>query len=227
MSQGLLTSSLLDSFEVKFKNGQRPQLVHSLTSDGTYLYLQSTHGLYKIGSGYGGTIKGHVYASNPDFYAKPGWLGFASGSLIFKASTSCMDFSKIKTEDLTTAKVITSTSESTFSRSNVLFTDGVHVGAVGVDAHDKFIIRFLSASNLSSVENELPLKLARKSVDVFGSSVIEDGINKHQVEFVSDDETLALQAGKEFALMLTSQGRVYYTGNLTILSSILGFKNPI
>ena len=73
MSQGLMTSTLLDTFEVKYKNGQpRPNMVHSLTSDGTFLYLQSTHGLYKVGSGYGGTIKGQIYAHNKEFYAKPG-----------------------------------------------------------------------------------------------------------------------------------------------------------
>ena len=58
------------------------------------------------------------------------------------------------------------------------------------------------------------MKLARKSVDVFGSSVIEEGKNKHQVDFGCDDDTLSLQAGKEFALMLTSQGRVHYTGRV-------------
>ena len=41
---------------------------------------------------------------------------------------------------------------------------------------------------------------------------IEEGKNKHQVDFGCDDDTLCLQAGKEFALMLTSQGRVHYTG---------------
>ena len=67
------------------------------------------------------------------------------------------------------------------------------------------------------MDSELQLKLARKSVDVFGSSVIEEGKNKHQVDFGCDDDTLSLQAGKEFALMLTSQGRVHYTGRMGFL----------
>merc|ERR1711899_688466 len=104
-----MTSTLLDTFEVKYKNGQlRPNLVHSLTSDGTFLYLQSTHGLYKIGSGYGGTIKGQIYAHNKEFYSKPGWLGYASGSLFFKASTTSVDFSLIKIDDLNVEKVVVS-----------------------------------------------------------------------------------------------------------------------
>ena len=66
MSQGLMTSSLLDTFEVKFR--KQPEVVHSLTSDGSYLYFQTSEGLFKVGSGYGGTIKGHVYCYNKDFY---------------------------------------------------------------------------------------------------------------------------------------------------------------
>ena len=39
-------------------------------------------------------------------------------------------------------------------------------------------------------------------------------MNSLQVDFGCDDDTLSLQAGKEFALMLTSQGRVHYTGRV-------------
>ena len=49
-----------------------------MTCDGHYLYIHNAHGLSKIGSGFGGTIKGHVYIHRPDFYPKQkGWLGFA------------------------------------------------------------------------------------------------------------------------------------------------------
>ena len=55
------------------------------------------------------------------------------------------------------------------------------IGAVLVDANDRFIARFLNKIDCSGIESELPLKLARKTVDVFGSSVIEEGKIKHQV----------------------------------------------
>ena len=93
-----------------------------------------------------------------------------------------------------------------------MFSDGVHIGVIVVDVNDRFTVKFLNACNCSSVESELPLKLARKSIDVFGSSIIEEGKTKHQVDFASDDDVLSLQSGKEFALMLTSHGRIYYTG---------------
>ena len=80
----------------------------------------------------------------------------------------------------------------------------------------------LNSANLSTIDDELPLKLARKSVNVFGTSVIEEGKTKNQVDFGYDEETVSLQSGKEFALMLTNQGRIYYTGK----SSALGHKQP-
>ena len=208
-----MSSTLLDNFEIKFKNASRPQVVHSLTSDGTFLYLQSSHGLYKVGSGYGGTIKGQIYAHNKEFFSKPGWIGFASGSLFFKSASNSLDFNLIKTDDLNVEKVVVSSNETTLSRPLVMFTDGVNIGVVLVDANDRFIARFLNVVNCSTIEGELPLKLARKCVDVFGNSVIEEGKAKHQVDFGCDEESLSLHAGKEFAVMLTSQGRVYYTGN--------------
>ena len=44
-----------------------PGAVHSIASDGPHVYLQTDQGMYKLGSGYGGTVKGRVYAHRPDF----------------------------------------------------------------------------------------------------------------------------------------------------------------
>ena len=44
-----------------------PGEVHSIASDGPHVYLQTDQGLYKIGSGYGGTVKGRIYLHRPDF----------------------------------------------------------------------------------------------------------------------------------------------------------------
>lgn len=216
MSQGLTSSSLIDTFEVKFKTGKRPQVVYSLASDGVYLYLQSNQGLTKVGSGYGSTIKGHVYRHNEEFYSQPGWIGFVSGSLYFKASNSSLELNQVQAEDLTVCKTVVPARESTFNRPYVMFSDGVHIGVVAIDVNDKFVIKFLDAANNLSCATELPLKLARKCVDVFGASIFEEGKTKHQVDFGCDDESLSLQTGKEFALMLSSQGRVYFTGLLLL-----------
>ena len=41
-----------------------------------------------------------------------------------------------------------------------------------------------------------------------------------QVDFGSDDEMTTMQSGKDFSLLLTNQGRVYYTGK----ASSIGHK---
>ena len=87
--------------------------------------------------------------------------------------------------------------------------------------------------------NGLPLKLARKCIDVYGSSMLTDSSannaadgdaaasaavatlsKKHQVEVGCDDDVISMQTGKDFALMLNSQGKVLYTGK----SSSIGQK---
>lgn len=64
-------------------DGEESKVESTMTCDGHYLYLHNAHGLYKVGSGFGGTIKGHVYIHRPDFYPRQrGWLGFAHVSTI-------------------------------------------------------------------------------------------------------------------------------------------------
>lgn len=51
----------------------------ALASDGTHLFLLMGRALFKIGSGFGGTLKGHVYAANENFGKDAnGWLGYAN-----------------------------------------------------------------------------------------------------------------------------------------------------
>lgn len=55
----------------------------SFVSDGKFLFLHTNRGLLKIGSGYGGTIGGQIYAHKPDFYpTEIGWLGYANVSFL-------------------------------------------------------------------------------------------------------------------------------------------------
>lgn len=59
------------------------QNIKSLASDGQYLYLYTSRGLFKIGSGYGGTIMGNIYLHKHDFLVDDkGWLGFAHVSTL-------------------------------------------------------------------------------------------------------------------------------------------------
>lgn len=57
-------------------------VVRSLVSDGCFLYVFTSKGLLKIGSGYGSSIRQHVYLHKPDFFAsdRHGWLGYCKVS---------------------------------------------------------------------------------------------------------------------------------------------------
>lgn len=70
LTHGVPYNSEIDYFQVRVPSDIQSAIIglKSLASDGQYLYLFSTKGLLKIGSGYGGTVKGHVYIWKPDFY---------------------------------------------------------------------------------------------------------------------------------------------------------------
>lgn len=79
LSHGVPYNSKIESFFVRMPLEIQNTVValKSLASDGQYLYLFTARGLFKIGSGYGGTVKGHVYIWKPDFYPND------KGTLVF------------------------------------------------------------------------------------------------------------------------------------------------
>lgn len=83
LTHGVPLSSKIDSFHVKIPADLQnvPLVLKSMAFDGQYLYVFSTRGLFKIGSGYGGSVKGHVVTWKPDFYPNDnGGLVFCSVS---------------------------------------------------------------------------------------------------------------------------------------------------
>ncbi|CEF62183.1 E3 ubiquitin-protein ligase MYCBP2 [Strongyloides ratti] len=63
--------SLLCQFNIKFKSTLKKnenKLFSSITSDGTYLYILNNNGLFKIGTGFNETKRGHIYMSNVTIY---------------------------------------------------------------------------------------------------------------------------------------------------------------
>lgn len=60
----------------------------SACCDGKFVYVQSNHGIFKVGTGESGTSPGRVYASTGAF-AQPGFLVFAAGKLLYRPTTSC------------------------------------------------------------------------------------------------------------------------------------------
>lgn len=79
LTHGVPDASLIETFKMKVPNELTnvSLKVKSLATNGEYLYLYTSKGLLKVGSGYGGTIKGHVSAWKHDFYPND------NGTLLF------------------------------------------------------------------------------------------------------------------------------------------------
>lgn len=86
LNYGVPQQSLVTSFPVDLPlaltTGPTELVVRALVSDGCFLYVFTSRGLLKIGSGYGSSIKQHVYKYKPDFFPsdRHGWLGFCKVS---------------------------------------------------------------------------------------------------------------------------------------------------
>lgn len=60
----------------------------------------------------------------------------------------------------------------------------------------------------ATITSELSLKLARKCIDVMGSSSFDEESGNKTLNTDFDDEILSIVAGKEFELVRTSSGKV-------------------
>lgn len=60
----------------------------------------------------------------------------------------------------------------------------------------------------ASLVSELPLKLARKCVDVLGVSSFDEEIGTYTVSTGNEEEIATICAGKEFGLIRTVTGKV-------------------
>ncbi|CAL1686165.1 unnamed protein product [Lasius platythorax] len=190
----------------------------SFVSDGKYLYLHTSRGLLKIGSGHGGTIWGHIYVHKADFYpTEIGWLGYANNSLYFKcAPRKQSELLIIDAETLIVTGI--AVLEGKDWSSSVMFSDGENLGMITAGKDEGFVVRTINTlSNPVTVASELPLKLARKCVDIFGYASFDEEQTIHTLNPGCDDEIAMVTAGKEFGLLKTVSGKLLYSGKGTCL----------
>ncbi|KAG7189524.1 hypothetical protein KM043_017215 [Ampulex compressa] len=190
----------------------------SFVSDGKYLYLHTNRGLLKIGSGHGGTIWGHLYIQKADFYPlEKGWLGYANNFLYFKYTSGAESELVIVEADTFVIAGIAVLEGRDWS-SSVVFSDGENLGVITAGKDDGFVVRTINTiSNPVTLTSELPLKLARKCVDIFGYALFDEEHAIHALSPGCDDEIAMVTAGKEFGLIRTISGRVLYSGTGTSL----------
>jgi E3 ubiquitin-protein ligase MYCBP2 len=90
LGQGVPAKSIIDQWTLSESLTEaidRSSSASSITSNGCFLFVHGAFGLLKVGSGYGNTVKGHVYQRNNDFFNNTaGKLMYASNSLYFVVS---------------------------------------------------------------------------------------------------------------------------------------------
>ncbi|RUS85197.1 hypothetical protein EGW08_007023, partial [Elysia chlorotica] len=156
----------------------------AIASDGRFLYILNKFGLYKVGSGYGGTIKGKLENHKKDFPVhKNTFLAFAAGKLLCK-------WDRGSTPSLCVINRTTLSPENTFgidgnaSPHSLLFSDGENIGYISpTKEEDSFVIRTFSpiSNPPMSLVNEVPLKLTRKCMDVMGSTLFDFTYEKRTI----------------------------------------------
>ncbi|XP_012285925.1 E3 ubiquitin-protein ligase MYCBP2 [Orussus abietinus] len=223
ITHGVPKSSKIYTSTLKLPNEMNSVVLNgkSFASDGKYLYLHTSRGLLKIGSGHGGTIWGHLYAHKADFFpTETGWLGYANSSLYFKcAPRKQCELLILDAESLALMGI--AVLEGRDWPSSVMFSDGENLGMITAGKDEGFVVRTINTlSNPVTVTSELPLKLARKCVDVFGSATFDEEQTVRTLNPDCDDEIASVTAGKEFGLLKTVSGKLLYTGK----GSCLGLK---
>ncbi|XP_077339216.1 E3 ubiquitin-protein ligase MYCBP2 isoform X14 [Lithobates pipiens] len=186
-----------------------------LQSDGFFLYLLCKDGLYKIGSGYSGTVRGHIYNSTSRIQSrreKKSWLGYAQGYLLYRdVNNRSVTAIRINPETLEQDGTVT-VPDCNADGQNILFTDGEFINQIAASKEDGFVVRIFATSTEPVLQQELQLKLARKCLHACGISLFDSEKDLHILSTGFDEELAVLGAGREFALMKTFSGKVYYTG---------------
>ncbi|XP_075774972.1 E3 ubiquitin-protein ligase MYCBP2 isoform X15 [Pelodiscus sinensis] len=186
-----------------------------LQSDGFFLYLLCKDGLYKIGSGYSGTVRGHIYNSTSRIKnrkERKSWLGYAQSYLLYRdVNNHSMTAIRINPETLEQDGTVT-LPDCHAEGQNILFTDGEYINQIAASRDDGFVVRIFATSTEPVLQQELQLKLARKCLHACGISLFDLEKDLHIISTGFDEESAVLGAGREFALMKTASGKIYYTG---------------
>lgn len=82
---GVPKTALIEEFFVRTQMPEQVQyhLQPSIASNGRYLYILFGKCLFKMGTGFNGTLKGYIYGVNTEFgKEKNGWIGFCGVSVM-------------------------------------------------------------------------------------------------------------------------------------------------
>ncbi|CAG9782004.1 unnamed protein product [Diatraea saccharalis] len=250
LNYGVPHQSLVTSFPVDLPSqltaGPSELVVRSLVSDGCYLYVYTSKGLLKIGSGYGSSIKQHVYLHKPDFFAsdRHGWLGYCKNKLYVRIGRKKTEVYEIDKETLEVKGLVRLEpgQPAPIEPKSAVFTDGHQLGLIMLTNFDNLTIKMYdmdSPKERVEVNNSVTLTshkylnvhLLRRRTLVLGRAPFDDNLSRRAVELDApvamqledneDDPLSSICTGQDFGLLTTNSGKVYYTGK----GASLGYKS--
>lgn len=169
-THGFPGAALCDSFPLNLSGGAAAKLAalasssscdqlssersSSLAFDGRFLYLLLNGVIHKLGSGYGGTVKGHLITSRrlctpPGSGGQPcGWIGWIKGYLYYQANNWAKnELTKMDTETLRDVGRVTLGVHSW--GPSVAASDGDYLVLITASKDDSFSLRTLKPSTSS------------------------------------------------------------------------------
>ncbi|XP_055618511.1 E3 ubiquitin-protein ligase highwire isoform X2 [Toxorhynchites rutilus septentrionalis] len=241
---GISQNSLIDYFTIKdYMFVEKVFTPNCIASDGKYLYILISKSLIKIGSGFNGTVPGFIYGIAKDFGKdRNEWIGYCNNKLFYKKlSKRNMDtLLVVDTETLQiTGSIQTQTTVSMKDGNNcLLFTDGESICCICTSSgSDNLLVKQLYSRN--SFAFDLNLKLAKDGFYTLGYSTFEEEIlSENQLKKIqttnnsfnpmlpNEINLSGISCGKEFGLVLGSNGKVFYYGKGNSLGLKAGGKNP-
>ncbi|XP_055587703.1 E3 ubiquitin-protein ligase highwire isoform X4 [Uranotaenia lowii] len=241
---GIAQHSLIDYFTIKdYMFVEKVFTPNCIASDGKFIYILISKSLIKIGSGFNGTVPGFIYGIAKDFGKdKNEWIGYCNNKLLYKKlSKRNMDnLLVVDTETLQiTGSIQTQTSISMKDGNNcLLFTDGESISCIcTTSGSDNLLVKQLYSKN--SFAFDLNLKLAKNGFYTLGYSTFEEEIlsenqlkkiqstNNNFIPGLPNEVNLnGIVCGKEFGLVLGSNGKTFYYGKGGSLGLKAVGKNP-
>ncbi|CAH2036099.1 unnamed protein product, partial [Iphiclides podalirius] len=243
LSYGVPHQALASTFPVDLPSlmtsGPGELVVRALASDGCFLYVYSSKGLLKIGSGYGSSIRQHVYLYKPDFFAsdRHGWLGYCKNKLYVRIGRKKPEVYEVDEDTLEVRNMIKldPAAPCVSESKTAVFTDGNQLGLILLSNYDNLLVRMYDTSYEQyegspvtlAPRKELSVHLLRRRTLALGRAPFEDGMSRRSadldtpiaMQFDDNDEDplLGIYAGQDFGLLTTATGKVYYTGKGTSL----------
>ncbi|RVE51528.1 hypothetical protein evm_003798 [Chilo suppressalis] len=250
LNYGVPHQSLVTSFPVdlppQLTSGPGELVVRSLVSDGCYLYVYTSKGLLKIGSGYGSSIKQHVYMHKPDFFAsdRHGWLGYCKNKLYVRIGRKKTEVYEIDKETLEVRGLVRLEpgQPAPIEPKSAVFTDGNQLGLIMLTNFDNITIKMydvdspkerveMNNSVTLTSHKYLNVHLLRRRTLVLGRAPFDDNLSRRavesdapvamQLEDNEEDPLSSICTGQDFGLLITNSGKVYYTGK----GASLGYKS--